>query len=55
MKHSTLIKNNEVSFITTTGLQEFGGTQNFWRQKGDNTKIFSLKMGEQKIFIKRIF
>ena len=35
------------------GLLEFGGTHNFWRQKGGNTKFFPPNRGEQKIFIKK--
>ena len=61
MKHSTLIRNKgSVIYYHNGGgggggLLEFGGTPNFRRQKGENTKLFVLKRGEQKVFIKRIF
>ena len=56
MKHLTLIRNKgSVIYYHNGGLLEFGGNTKFWETKGDNTKIFPLKRGQQKIFVKSIF
>ena len=53
MKHSTLIRNK--GGLTTGGSWNLGGHKILGDKRGGEKKIFPLKRGEQKTFMKRIF